>query len=177
MRKISALVIVVLIFSCNNYKEGKNETLEVLVKPNSIEWVTWESLSNEDKVELATFWKDFQKRLSDNNKDGVTDFIQFPLDGEWAFVLEVKKSEQDLTKEDFKNAYSEVFGEMVRNQILEQSIESLSFQKNNLDNSIISFQIGASLNTDTDEFESSARLFNFCKTKEGYKLCCIFHVG
>ena len=151
--------------------------IEELDALDSAEKFTIDIETIQDKVELATFWKDFQKRLSDNNKDGVTDFIQFPLDGEWAFVLEVKKSEQDLTKEDFKNAYSEVFGEMVRNQILEQSIESLSFQKNNLDNSIISFQIGASLNTDTDEFESSARLFNFCKTKEGYKLCCIFHVG
>jgi hypothetical protein len=140
------------------------------------DWVKWNSLSKEDQNEVDLFWKDFRFRIYQKNKDRVIQNIQFPLDGEWGFVLEVKKSSLDLTSKDFKEGYDVIFNSLVKMQIYGIDIKTFDYMKSLKDGALIGFRVGVSLTEDADEFESS-RFFTFSKTREGYKLSMIHHAG
>jgi len=143
---------------------------------DTFDWVQWDSISIKDQNEVELFWMDFSSKVHQNNKDEVIQNIHFPLDGEWGFILDAKKTSLNLTSKDFKEGYNIIFNDLVKTQISNINMTSFDYMKSIDGGVLIGFRVGVSLTEDTDEFESS-RFFTFYKTNEGFKLGSIYQAG
>lgn len=169
MKKIIALLLLLSLYNCKKTEKETN------VQNTTSEFITWKTLTKEEQKEINQFWNNFKNCIQTNQKEKVIQCIQFPLEGEWGFAIGLKKEGNQLTKKDFENGYEKIFTKKIKDQIINSSIDSLSFISHSKQPAI-AFRFVANLNTQNDEFESS-RFFNFRKTEKGYKLYLIWHAG
>lgn len=66
-----------------------------------------------DSLELQSFWKSHIHPIINGEKKVVENYTHFPLEGDWGYMIELEKSDDEWKKEDFIRNYENLFTQEV----------------------------------------------------------------
>lgn len=132
--------------------------------------------TNKDVV--LSFWNSNIQSIINLDKAKIIEETNFPLEGSWGYVLELKTSPEQWTKEDFVNNIDKIFNEELRNNLKSKTYNDLVHYKD--ETGTLSFIINLNFSTKDDQsgetFESSTILF-FKMFDNHWKLYSIEYAG
>lgn len=120
-----------------------------------------------DSIDLREFWDKSVEPLIQKDREVLKEIVEFPLGGDWGFMMELKKGAKDWTQSDFFESYDKLFDDMVIGLLKE-----LSYQ----DAHIFDSEILVSIGWQEGGFESGI-IFRYKKIKGRWKLHVIQGVG
>jgi hypothetical protein len=85
--------------------------------------------SDTDSLDLDSFWIEYVQPLIEGNRQKLETFIEFPLDGEWGFMMELDHPPKNWTENDFYDNYSKLFNEETITRLKNTSSKDLEFFK------------------------------------------------
>ncbi|HXA02390.1 MAG TPA: hypothetical protein VNW99_10405 [Cytophagaceae bacterium] len=125
--------------------------------------------SDIDSNERIKFWNDYVVPILKQEREKVISSIDFPLEGEWAYMIGLKKTGIEATRSEFIENYDKLFNHDFMNALSKQSYKDLY-----LDNGVsnISFGVGKS----TGDYEGSV-ILKYIQVDSIYKLRFIQGAG
>ena len=123
--------------------------------------------NNSDKIDLELFWKESIEPIIQKDFEKLKTVVEFPLGGEWGFMMGIKKDEKDWTEEDFYSNYNKLFNKKIIKLLEEQSYK---------DADIFGSEILVGIAWADDDFEQ-AIILRFRKVGSHWKLFVIQGVG
>lgn len=131
--------------------------------------------SPKDKIVRRTIWTTFFVPLLKQQKDSVINYVDFPLSGDWGYIMGYKKSTTELKKTDFIKGYDKLFTEEFIRTANRFSECEIIIRKHDGWTEYV-FEIGFSKVVDGMKHESGLFL-KFKKIKGVYKLYTVQAVG
>jgi len=168
----------ILLFSCSSEEKKQEVTSddgelvpdpEKYAKDKPIADTITTSKIEVDSTEKIKFWNEYVIPILKRDEEKVIATVDFPLKGEWAYMVGLKKTGTDATRTDFIDNYDKLFNDDFIDALSRQSYKDLY-----LDNGIsnISFGVGKS----TDGYESSV-ILKYIQVDSIYKLRSIQGAG
>jgi len=125
------------------------------------------SQSNTDSIDLREFWAESVQPLIQKDEAKLNEIIEFPLKGQWGYMMGLKKEEQDWTQVDFFKNYDKLFDDRII-----ELLKSLDYQ----DAEIVKSEILLGIGWEEEGFES-AIIFRYKRIDGQWKLYVIQGVG
>ena len=123
--------------------------------------------SESDSIDLKEFWNESVEPLIQKDYDKLKELIQFPLGGEWGFMMELKKDEKNWTPSDFFENFDKLFDDRIIGML-----EDLNYH----DAEIYESEILVGIGWKEEGFESGI-IFRYKRIGGQWKLCVIKAVG
>jgi len=117
------------------------------------------------------FWNAVIKPILSGNKEAVLKTIWFPLEGDWTTMMQLSKTPDEATKEDFADIYSKFFNQDFVNAISAQTYTDVTGFKYN--DTIVYSLI---LNRNYGEYEGGL-LLEYLSARGHYHLRSVWGVG
>ena len=123
--------------------------------------------SESDSVDLKEFWNESVEPLIQKDKEKLKGIVEFPLRGEWGFMMGLKKDEKEWTQSDFFENYDKLFDDKIL-----RLLKELNYQDVEVFESEILVGIGW-----TEEGFESGIIFRYKQIDGQWKLYVIQGVG
>jgi hypothetical protein len=127
------------------------------------------SQAKTDSIDLKSFWSESVEPLIIKDFEKIKTIVHFPLEGEWGFMMGLKKDELDWTQVDFIENYDKLFDDKTIGLLKE-----LNYTDAELFNHEILVGIGWK---DESEISESGIIFRFKEVNGQWRLCVIQGVG
>lgn len=126
-----------------------------------------------DSTELQKFWSESVTPIIDKNLDKLENTVQFPLIGDWGYMMGLKKADSLWTRQDFFDNYDKLFDDKIMKLLKEQNYKDAEvFKHDNLTEILVS--VGWK---NEDGITESGIIFRFKKFENTWKLYVIQGVG
>ena len=122
-----------------------------------------------DSIDLKSFWSEYVEPLIDKDFEKIKSIVHFPLEGEWGFMMELKKDEINWSQVDFIENYDKLFDDKIIGLLKE-----LNYTDAELFNNEILVGIGWK---DESGISESGIIFRYKEVNGQWRLCVIQGVG
>jgi hypothetical protein len=129
-----------------------------------------------DSTLIKEFWKTTIAPLISGDTVQFIDRVNFPLQGEWGFIMELDKPQSKWNKQDFEQHFSKLFKADVIKQLEKGGYNAVNLKKENGKIAELQIGYGEEYIEDGMKFESGI-IFHFRKINGVYKLYLVHAVG
>lgn len=149
---------------------------EKLIKSDELtSYNAWKELNYEEQFIISSIVQDIKHMFDINDMDRFVNSIQFPIEGNWSFIINEINMEKFIDKNGFKKAIPLLFDEETRGKFFSMKSNTFLIEKDSV-NQIDGFQVRVLINEQVDDFESY-RIFKFVFEEGEIKLNGISHSG
>lgn len=85
-----------------------------------------------DSIELKTFWSEAVVPFIEKDTNKIKTIVEFPLGGEWGWMMGLDTAPKDWTQSDFINNFDKLFDEKVIGQLKKQTYKDVDILSNNI---------------------------------------------
>lgn len=124
-----------------------------------------------DSTEQRAFWNNVVIPILDKDRETVLSNMNFPVSGDWTFMMQLKKEPDVATKEDFAKVYDRFFNSDFIKSISAQTYSNIPGYKNK-DTTWFTISLGRSYG----EYEGGLML-EYIKINGKYKLTTVHGAG
>ncbi len=124
-------------------------------------------IKKSNSIDLKEFWNESVEPMIQKDKEKLKEIVEFPLGGEWGFMMELKKDENEWTQSDFFENYNKLFDDKII-----RLLKKLNYQ----DAEIFESEILVGIGWEQDGFEAGI-IFRYKKIDGKWKLYVIQAVG
>ena len=129
-----------------------------------------------DSNELKTFWEKNLMPLVKGDKNKFIQQTHFPLKGDWGYMMQLDKPEDQWTKDDFMNGFDKLFNQKFIDKLKTLSHKDMEVRK--IENEELEFLVSASFEDWVDEYKDEwTIILRFKKINGEYKLYMINGAG
>ncbi len=146
------------------------------IDPNKVDTVISLKANNIDTLELKKFWNDCMFPIMKLDKVKLKQIVNFPLAGDWGYMVGLNKSEEQWNEKEFYNHLQKLFYPEYIDKLKKQTYKDVNVYQQ--DDGEINLLVTVHFEKKVDNFKTeSSTILRFRKINNRWMLYVIFHAG
>lgn len=127
---------------------------------------------------VISFWNSNIRAIIDLDAETIINQTNFPLEGSWGYAIELDKTPEEWTKDDYTNNLGKIFNQETRDQLKQKTYNDLVHYRNEQGELIYIVNVVFTTRMeDSDDMMESSTIFFFKMFDSKWKLYSIEYAG